>query len=86
MSSASQSLDEKTLFYHRYIEAFKFANGQKKHIRDPRVVSDKVSTKFKLYESYIPVCLQITGNVIIKSNRQNRSNVFSAKCTLSNSK
>uniref|UniRef100_A0A668U1D4 Gamma-glutamyltransferase 5a n=1 Tax=Oreochromis aureus TaxID=47969 RepID=A0A668U1D4_OREAU len=27
--------DEKIFFYHRYIEALKFANGLKKHIRDP---------------------------------------------------
>uniref|UniRef100_A0A3B4F685 Gamma-glutamyltransferase 5-like n=1 Tax=Pundamilia nyererei TaxID=303518 RepID=A0A3B4F685_9CICH len=31
------------LFYHRYIEALKFANGLKKHIRDPNFSSDKVS-------------------------------------------
>lgn len=59
MSSAPQSLDEKTLFYHRYIEAFKFANGQKKHIRDPRIISDKVSTKFKLCESYIRLQIKV---------------------------
>uniref|UniRef100_A0A3B3HG80 Gamma-glutamyltransferase 5a n=1 Tax=Oryzias latipes TaxID=8090 RepID=A0A3B3HG80_ORYLA len=32
---------EKTLFYHRYIESFKFANGLKKYIRDPRFTSEK---------------------------------------------
>lgn len=36
--------EQKVLFYHRYIEAFKFANGLKKHIRDPKFSSEKVST------------------------------------------
>ncbi|XP_017270012.1 glutathione hydrolase 5 proenzyme [Kryptolebias marmoratus] len=45
MNSAPQSIDEKTLFYHRYVEALKFANGQKKHIRDPHFVSDKITKK-----------------------------------------
>uniref|UniRef100_A0A8C6LBU5 Gamma-glutamyltransferase 5a n=1 Tax=Nothobranchius furzeri TaxID=105023 RepID=A0A8C6LBU5_NOTFU len=44
MKSPPRSDDEKTLFYHRYIEAFKFANGLKSHIRDPRFFSDKVGT------------------------------------------
>ncbi|KAM6930432.1 gamma-glutamyltransferase 5a [Xenentodon cancila] len=38
--------EQKTLFYHRYVEAFKFANGLKKHIRDPKVSSDKMAKKF----------------------------------------
>uniref|UniRef100_A0A3B4EXJ5 Gamma-glutamyltransferase 5-like n=1 Tax=Pundamilia nyererei TaxID=303518 RepID=A0A3B4EXJ5_9CICH len=38
--------DEKILFYHRYIEALKFANGLKKHIRDPNFSSDKVKDSF----------------------------------------
>uniref|UniRef100_A0A8C6NPR8 Glutathione hydrolase n=1 Tax=Nothobranchius furzeri TaxID=105023 RepID=A0A8C6NPR8_NOTFU len=43
MKSPPRSDDEKTLFYHRYIEAFKFANGLKSHIRDPRFFSDKMA-------------------------------------------
>uniref|UniRef100_A0A3Q4HCS0 Gamma-glutamyltransferase 5a n=1 Tax=Neolamprologus brichardi TaxID=32507 RepID=A0A3Q4HCS0_NEOBR len=35
--------DEKTLFYHRYIEALKFANGLRKRIRDPGFDPDNVS-------------------------------------------
>uniref|UniRef100_A0A3B3CC47 Gamma-glutamyltransferase 5a n=1 Tax=Oryzias melastigma TaxID=30732 RepID=A0A3B3CC47_ORYME len=37
---------EKTLFYHRYIESFKFANGLKKYIRDPRFTSEKRAKQF----------------------------------------
>ncbi|XP_004084636.1 glutathione hydrolase 5 proenzyme isoform X2 [Oryzias latipes] len=37
---------EKTLFYHRYIESFKFANGLKKYIRDPRFTSEKRAKEF----------------------------------------
>lgn len=36
----------KTLAYHHYIEAFKFANGLKKHVRDPNVISDKLARTF----------------------------------------
>ncbi|XP_054630967.1 gamma-glutamyltransferase 5a [Dunckerocampus dactyliophorus] len=28
--------EQKTLFYHRYVEALKFANGLKRHLRDPQ--------------------------------------------------
>nr|XP_057926765.1 gamma-glutamyltransferase 5a [Doryrhamphus excisus] len=28
--------EQKTLFYHRYLEALKFANGLKRHLRDPQ--------------------------------------------------
>uniref|UniRef100_A0A3B5LRK9 Gamma-glutamyltransferase 5a n=1 Tax=Xiphophorus couchianus TaxID=32473 RepID=A0A3B5LRK9_9TELE len=34
MNSAPRSVDEKILFYHHYVEALKFANGQKKQVRD----------------------------------------------------
>uniref|UniRef100_A0A3Q3CSL6 Gamma-glutamyltransferase 5a n=1 Tax=Haplochromis burtoni TaxID=8153 RepID=A0A3Q3CSL6_HAPBU len=43
MNSEPKTTDEKILFYHRYIEALKFANGLKKYIRDPNFSSDKVS-------------------------------------------
>uniref|UniRef100_A0A3Q2QJF7 Gamma-glutamyltransferase 5-like n=1 Tax=Fundulus heteroclitus TaxID=8078 RepID=A0A3Q2QJF7_FUNHE len=43
MKSSPQSTDQKVQFYHRYVEAFKFANGLKKHIRDPNFKSEKVS-------------------------------------------
>ncbi|XP_010782357.1 gamma-glutamyltranspeptidase 1-like, partial [Notothenia coriiceps] len=38
--------EEKTLAYHRIIEAFKFANGLKKHIRDPGFSSEEMAKKF----------------------------------------
>uniref|UniRef100_A0A3B5LLK5 Gamma-glutamyltransferase 5a n=1 Tax=Xiphophorus couchianus TaxID=32473 RepID=A0A3B5LLK5_9TELE len=43
MRSAPLSVEEKIRFYHRYVEAFKFANGLKRHIRDPRFKSDKMA-------------------------------------------
>lgn len=43
LNSASLMGDQKTLTYHRLVEAFKFANGLKKHIRDPRFSSEEVS-------------------------------------------
>uniref|UniRef100_A0A3Q0QUM4 Gamma-glutamyltransferase 5a n=1 Tax=Amphilophus citrinellus TaxID=61819 RepID=A0A3Q0QUM4_AMPCI len=46
MNSVPQTADEKTSFYHRYIEAFKFANGLKKYIRDPKFSSDEMAKKF----------------------------------------
>ncbi|CAN9513511.1 unnamed protein product [Ophioblennius macclurei] len=46
LNSGSLSDDEKTLFYHRYIEAFKFANGLKKHVRDPHFGSEKTAKRF----------------------------------------
>lgn len=42
MKSSSLAPDQETLFYHRYIEAFKFANGLKKHIRDPQFTSENM--------------------------------------------
>ncbi|KAM3610452.1 uncharacterized protein V6R79_004118 [Siganus canaliculatus] len=36
---------QKALAYHRYVEAFKFANGLKKHTRDPKFNSDKIPKK-----------------------------------------
>ncbi|KAK7933919.1 hypothetical protein WMY93_004815 [Mugilogobius chulae] len=42
----SMKPEEKTMAYHRYIEAFKFANGLKKHIKDPMASSDKTAEKF----------------------------------------
>uniref|UniRef100_A0A3B4EXK1 Gamma-glutamyltransferase 5-like n=1 Tax=Pundamilia nyererei TaxID=303518 RepID=A0A3B4EXK1_9CICH len=46
MNSQLKTTDEKILYYHRYIEAFKFSNGLKKHIRDPKFHSNKVSIRF----------------------------------------
>uniref|UniRef100_A0A3Q3CSQ6 Glutathione hydrolase n=1 Tax=Haplochromis burtoni TaxID=8153 RepID=A0A3Q3CSQ6_HAPBU len=43
MNSEPKTTDEKILFYHRYIEALKFANGLKKYIRDPNFSSDKMA-------------------------------------------
>lgn len=42
LNSASLTGEQKKLVYHRYVEAFKFANGLKKHIRDPQFSSEKV--------------------------------------------
>lgn len=42
LKSESLTGQQKILAYHRYAEAFKFANGLKKHIRDPNFSSDKV--------------------------------------------
>lgn len=48
MRSAPLSVEEKIRFYHRYVEAFKFANGLKRHIRDPHFKADKVSIKLNI--------------------------------------
>ncbi|KAL3976167.1 solute carrier family 35, member E1 [Sarotherodon galilaeus] len=39
--------DEKKLFYHRYIEALKFANGLKENIRDPEFDPDNFTQNAK---------------------------------------
>ncbi|XP_037113743.1 gamma-glutamyltransferase 5a [Syngnathus acus] len=44
LTPASLRGEQKTLFYHRYVEAFKFANGLKKHNRD--LVSSELTKKF----------------------------------------
>ncbi|GAA6220814.1 gamma-glutamyltransferase 5-like [Lates japonicus] len=46
LKSESLTGQQKILAYHRYAEAFKFANGLKKHIRDPNFSSDKMARKF----------------------------------------
>ncbi|KAF7668995.1 hypothetical protein LDENG_00262200 [Lucifuga dentata] len=51
LDSASLTGEQKTLTYHRYAEAFKFANGLKKHMRDPKFSSDKMS-KTVIEESF----------------------------------
>uniref|UniRef100_UPI0037E8DD79 gamma-glutamyltransferase 5a n=1 Tax=Semicossyphus pulcher TaxID=241346 RepID=UPI0037E8DD79 len=45
-NSASLKGEKKTLAYHRFIEAFKFTNGLKKHIRDPQFSSAEMAKKF----------------------------------------
>ncbi|XP_042277867.1 gamma-glutamyltransferase 5a [Thunnus maccoyii] len=47
LNSTSLTGEEKTLTYHRYVEAFKFANGLKKHIRDPQFSSEEMVKNFK---------------------------------------
>lgn len=42
LDAAALEGEQKTVTYHRYIEAFKFANGLKKHIRDPQFSSEEV--------------------------------------------
>ncbi|KAM7416336.1 hypothetical protein PAMA_018416 [Pampus argenteus] len=46
LNSTSLTGEQKTLAYHRYIEAFKFANGLKKHLRDPHFSSEEMAKKF----------------------------------------
>ncbi|KAM7391680.1 hypothetical protein PAMP_022348 [Pampus punctatissimus] len=46
LNSTSLTGEQKTLTYHRYIEAFKFANGLKKHLRDPHFSSEEMAKKF----------------------------------------
>uniref|UniRef100_I3JZG4 Glutathione hydrolase n=1 Tax=Oreochromis niloticus TaxID=8128 RepID=I3JZG4_ORENI len=45
MNSEPKTTDEKILFYHRYIEALKFANELKTNIRDPKFSSDETAKK-----------------------------------------
>ncbi|XP_049619489.1 gamma-glutamyltransferase 5a isoform X1 [Syngnathus scovelli] len=45
LTPASLRGEQKTLFYHRYVEAFKFANGLKKHNRDLEF-SSELTKKF----------------------------------------
>ncbi|KAM3868397.1 gamma-glutamyltransferase 5a [Diretmus argenteus] len=46
LDSASLMGEQKTLTYHRYIEACKFANGLRKYIRDPNFTSGGMAKKF----------------------------------------
>uniref|UniRef100_A0A3P9DK19 Gamma-glutamyltransferase 5a n=1 Tax=Maylandia zebra TaxID=106582 RepID=A0A3P9DK19_9CICH len=46
MESEPKTTDEKILFYHRYIEALKFANELKTNISDPNFSSDEVKDSF----------------------------------------
>lgn len=46
LNSASLIGEKKTLAYHRLVEAFKFANGLKKHIRDPGFSSEEMAKQF----------------------------------------
>ncbi|XP_062273955.1 gamma-glutamyltransferase 5a [Scomber scombrus] len=46
LNSASLTGEQKALAYHRYVEAFKFANGLKKHIRDPQFSSSEMVKNF----------------------------------------
>lgn len=36
LNSSAVDGEQRTLVYHRYVEALKFANGLKKHVRDPK--------------------------------------------------
>lgn len=46
LNSASLKGEQRTLAYHHYIEALKFANGLKKYIRDPQFSSAEMARKF----------------------------------------
>ncbi|XP_054467219.1 gamma-glutamyltransferase 5a [Anoplopoma fimbria] len=46
LDSTSLIGEQKTLVYHRLLEAFKFSNGLKKYIRDPGFSSEKMAKKF----------------------------------------
>ncbi|TNN70681.1 Gamma-glutamyltransferase 5 [Liparis tanakae] len=43
--NSTSLIRERTLLYHRLIEAFKFSNGLKKYIRDPGFSSEKIAKK-----------------------------------------
>ena len=43
LNAASLTGEQKTMVYHRLVEAFKFANGLKKDIHNPRFSSEEVS-------------------------------------------
>ncbi|XP_036383375.1 glutathione hydrolase 5 proenzyme-like [Megalops cyprinoides] len=45
LSPASMEGDQTTLTYHRYVEACKFANGQKKYVLDPSFNSDSAASR-----------------------------------------
>ncbi|MEQ2186352.1 hypothetical protein GOODEAATRI_027607, partial [Goodea atripinnis] len=70
MNSAPQSVEQKTQFYHRYVEAFKFANGLKKHIRDPHFKSEKMTKN--ILESSFANHIQ----TLISSNRTHNSQYY----------
>lgn len=46
LNLSSLTGEQKILTYHHYVEAFKFANGLKKHIRDPQFSSEEMAKKF----------------------------------------
>lgn len=46
LNSTSLSGEHKKQTYHHYIEALKFANGIRKHIRDPQFSSEEMAKKF----------------------------------------
>lgn len=50
---------QKTLTYHRYAEALKFANSFKKHIRDPKFSSDDVKLSLRLWHPIISIIMTI---------------------------
>ncbi|XP_047236438.1 glutathione hydrolase 5 proenzyme-like isoform X2 [Girardinichthys multiradiatus] len=70
MNSAPQSVEQKTQFYHRYVEAFKFANGLKKHIRDPHFKSQKMTKN--IVESSFANHIR----TLISSNRTHNSQYY----------
>uniref|UniRef100_A0A3Q3WAG9 Glutathione hydrolase n=1 Tax=Mola mola TaxID=94237 RepID=A0A3Q3WAG9_MOLML len=43
LNSSALEGEQKTLTYHHYVEAFKFANGLKKYTRDPKFSSEEVA-------------------------------------------
>uniref|UniRef100_A0A3P9H611 Glutathione hydrolase n=1 Tax=Oryzias latipes TaxID=8090 RepID=A0A3P9H611_ORYLA len=51
-TAGSPNVNEKIQMYHHYIEAVKFANGQKKNIRDP-IFSDRKSANHLVDPSFI---------------------------------
>ncbi|XP_070760445.1 gamma-glutamyltransferase 5a [Enoplosus armatus] len=46
LNSASLAGEQKTRTYHHYVEALKFGNGLKTHIRDPHFSSEEMAKKF----------------------------------------
>uniref|UniRef100_A0A3Q3WAH3 Glutathione hydrolase n=1 Tax=Mola mola TaxID=94237 RepID=A0A3Q3WAH3_MOLML len=52
LNSSALEGEQKTLTYHHYVEAFKFANGLKKYTRDPKFSSEEVKSVEVISESF----------------------------------
>uniref|UniRef100_A0A8C6UJW4 Gamma-glutamyltransferase 5a n=1 Tax=Neogobius melanostomus TaxID=47308 RepID=A0A8C6UJW4_9GOBI len=56
-----KGLQKPTETYHLYIEAFKFANGLRKHIGDPNFISDKLAKMF-IKDDFADYVRSLIGN------------------------
>lgn len=55
MNSTDLKGQRRTVTYHRYAEALKFANSFKKHIRDPEFSPDDVKVSLCLRHRIVPL-------------------------------